>query len=84
MSLLFSVSLSCDAFFLGSVQDIFFGGLSIWRAIRLEGCVFFVCVILSFFLSPWLDQLSLRYQMVYAIFFGDHNPYSILYIICDI
>jgi hypothetical protein len=86
MSLLFSVSLSCDAFFLGSVQDIFFGGLSIWRAIRLEGCVFFVCVILSFFLSPWLDQLSLRYQMVYAIFLEIiiPIPYSILYVIYDL
>ena len=40
--------------------DYLFGGLSAWRA------VFFVCVI--FFLSPWMDQPSLRYQMVYAIF----------------
>ncbi len=31
------------------------------------------------FLSPWMDQLSFRYQMVYAIY-GDHNPYSILHI----
>ena len=52
--------------------DYLFGGLSAWRA------VFFVCVI--FFLSPWMDQPSLRYQMVYAIFYGDHNPYSILHI----
>jgi hypothetical protein len=48
-------------------------GHLIWRAIYLEGyslggLCYFVCVILSFFLSPWLDQLSLRYQMVYAIF----------------
>jgi hypothetical protein len=27
-----------------------------------------------------MDQPSLRYQMVYAIFYGDHNPYSILHI----
>ena len=34
--------LRCLLFF-GSVQDIFFGGLSLWRAIRLEGCVI-LCV----------------------------------------
>ena len=61
-------------FFLGSVQDILFGGLSIWRALRF----FCVCDFVSF-LSPWMDQLSFRYQMVYAIY-GDHNPYSILHI----
>jgi len=70
--------MSCDALFLGSVQDILSGGLPIWRALRLEGCFFCVCDFLSF-LSPWMDQLSFRYQMVYAIY-GDHNPYSILHI----
>jgi hypothetical protein len=59
--------MSYDALFLGSVQDILFGGLSIWRALRLEGCFFCVCDFLSF-LSPWMDQLSFRYQMVYAIY----------------
>ena len=70
--------MSCDALFLGSVQDILSGGLPIWRALRLEGCFFCVCDFLSF-LSPWMDQHSFRYQMVYAIY-GDHNPYSILHI----
>jgi hypothetical protein len=52
----------------------------------LGGLCFFVCVILSFFLSPWLDQLSLRYQMVYAIFLEIiiPIPYSILYVIYDL
>ena len=65
-----------------------FGGLSIWRAICWEGCPF-VCVI--FFLSPWMDQPSLRYQMVYAIFMEIiipipylHIPYSMLYVIYDL
>ena len=73
----FFVSMSCDALFLGSVQDILSGGLPIWRALRLEGCFLCVCDFLSF-LSPWMDQLSFRYQMVYAIY-GDHNPYSHLW-----
>jgi len=42
----------------------------------LGGLFLCVCDFLSF-LSPWMDQLSFRYQMVYAIY-GDHNPYSIL------
>ena len=54
------------------LEGYLFGGLFL-------GGLFFVCVILSFFLSPWLDQLSFHYQMVYAIY-GDHNPYSILHI----
>jgi hypothetical protein len=36
----------------------------------MPGCLFlclFFCVSLSF-MSPWLDQLSFRYQMVYAIY----------------
>ena len=74
----FFVSMSCDALFLGSVQDILSGGLPIWRDLRLEGCFLCVCDFLSF-LSPWMDQLSFRYQMVYIIY-GDHNPYSILHI----
>ena len=79
MSLLFSVSVSCDDFFLGSVQGI------LWRAIYLEGSprggLFFVCVC---FLSPWLDQPSLRYQMVYAIFMEIiiPIPYSIFHTLC--
>ena len=56
--------------------DYLFGGLSAWRA------VFFVCVI--FFLSPWMDQPSLRYQMVYAIFMEIiiPIPYSIFHTRC--
>ena len=54
------------------LEGYLFGGLSAWRA------VFCVCDFVSF-LSPWMDQLSFRYQMVYAIY-GDHNPYSILHI----
>ena len=52
----------------------------------LGGLCSFVYVILSFFLSPWLDQLSLRYQMVYAIFLEIiiPIPYSILYVIYDL
>ncbi len=38
LSLFFCVSISCCALFLGSVQDILSGDLSIWRALRLEGC----------------------------------------------
>ena len=55
----------------------------VWRALYSEGSTLgglflcFFCVSLSF-LSPWLDQLSFRYQMVYL--FRDHNPYSILHI----
>jgi len=66
-------------FFLGSVQDILFGGLSIWRALRF----FCVCDFVSF-LSPWMDQLSLRYQMVYAIFMEIiiPIPYSIFHTLC--
>ena len=47
-----------------------------------------MCVI--FFLSPWMDQPSLRYQMVYAIFMEIiiPIPYSIfhtmLYVIYDL
>jgi hypothetical protein len=66
-------------------------GHLLWRAIYLEGYSLgglcsFVYVILSFFLSPWLDQLSLRYQMVYAIFLEIiiPIPYSILYVIYDL
>ena len=49
----------------------------------------FFCVSLSF-LSPWLDQLSFRYQMVYAIYVEIiipiplHIPYSMLYVIYDL
>ena len=77
MSLLFSVSLSCDAFFLGSVQDIFFGGLSIWRAICWEGCPF-VCVIFFPVSVDGSTFSSLPDGLRH--FFGDHNPYSILHI----
>ena len=54
------------------LEGYLLGGLYAWRAVSL-----FFCVSLSF-LSPWLDQLSFRYQMVYL--FRDHNPYSILHI----
>ena len=70
LSLLFSVSVSCDAFFLGSVQGILFGGLSSWRAVFCV-CVFLVSVDGSPFSS--LPD-GLRH------FYGDHNPYSILHI----
>ncbi len=67
-------------------EHILSGGMSTRRALRLEGCfsVFF-CVSLSF-LSPWLDQLSFRYQMVYAIYLEIiiHIPYSMLYVIYDL
>jgi hypothetical protein len=64
---------------------MFGGTYFVWRAIYSEGSMLgglflcFFCVSLSF-LSPWLDQLSFRYQMVYAIYLEDHNPYSILHI----
>jgi hypothetical protein len=45
------------------LEDYLLGGLYAWRAVSL----FFFCVSLSF-MSPWLDQLSLRYHMVYAIY----------------
>ena len=43
----------------------------------------FFCVSLSF-LSPWLDQLSFRYQMVYAIYLEIIIPiqYSIFHTLC--
>jgi len=64
-------------FFLGSVQDIFFGGLFAWRA------VFCVCDFV-FFLSLSMDQPPLRYQMVYAIFMEIiiPIPYSIFHTLC--
>jgi hypothetical protein len=73
--LLFFFSFSLRPVFLYLV-DYLFGGLSAWRA------VFFVCVI--FFLSPWMDQPSLRYQMVYAIFMEIiiPIPYSIFHTRC--
>jgi hypothetical protein len=46
-----------------SLEGYLFGGLFAWRAV-----LFCVCDFVFLFLSPWLDQLSLRYQMVYAIF----------------
>ena len=58
----------------------------------LGGLFFCVCAFVSF-LFPWLDQLSLRYQMVYAIFMEIiipipysilHTPYSMLYVIYDL
>jgi hypothetical protein len=68
-------------FFLGAyrtsyLEGYLFGGLFAWRA------VFFVCVILS----PWMDQPSLRYQMVYAIFMEIiiPIPYSMLYVMYDL
>ena len=63
------------------MEGYLFGGL-----FRLEGCVFFVRVLLSFFLSPWMDHPSLRYQMVYAIFMEIiiPIPYSMLYVIYDL
>ena len=66
-------------FFLGSVQDLLFGGLSALRA------VFCVCDFVLF-LSPWMDHPSLRYQMVYAIFLEIiiPIPYSMLYVIYDL
>jgi hypothetical protein len=51
------------------LEGYLFGGLSAWRA------VFFVCDFVSF-LSPWMDQLSFRYQMVYAIY--DDRPFIVL------
>ena len=68
--------MSCDAFFfLGSVQDILFGGLSVWRAIRLEGCFFCVCDFVSVDGSTFSSLPDgLRH------FYGDHNPYSILHL----
>ena len=67
-------------FFLGSVQDILFGGLSIWRALSLGGLCFFCACAFVFFLvsvdgSPFSSLPDgLRH------FYGDHNPYSILHI----
>jgi len=61
-------------------EHILSGGLSTRRALCLEGCFSVFFVFLSLSLSPWLDQLSFRYQMVYAIYLEDHNPYSILHI----
>ena len=60
-------------------EHILSGGLSTRRALRLEGC-FSVFLCFSF-LSPWLDQLSFRYQMVYVIYLEIiiHIPYSIFH-----
>ena len=51
----------------------------------LGGRFFCVCDFV-FFLSPWMDHPSLRYQMVYAIFLEIiiPLPYSILYVIYDL
>jgi len=51
----------------------FDGTYFVWRAIYSEGSTLgglflYFFVFLSFSLSPWLDQLSFRYQMVYAIY----------------
>jgi hypothetical protein len=64
-----------------SLEGYLFGGLFAWRAV-----LFCVCDFVFLFLSPWLDQLSLRYQMVYAIFLEIiiPIPYSILYVIYDL
>ena len=67
----------------------FDGTYFVWRAIYSEGSplgglfLCFFCVSLSF-LSPWLDQLSFRYQMVYAIYLEIiiHIPYSIFHTLC--
>jgi len=50
--------------FLGLYRDVLSGGLFTWRSTPggLFLC-FFLC-----FMSSWLDQLSFRYQMVYAIY----------------
>ena len=60
-------------------EGYLFGGLSAWRSVLC------VCDFVSF-LSPWMDQPSLRYQMVYAIFLEIiiPIPYSILYEIYDL
>ena len=70
---------------------MFGGTYFVWRALYSEGSMLgglflcFFCVSLSF-LSPWLDQLSFRYQMVYAIYLEIiiHIPYSMLYVIYDL
>ena len=76
----------------GTVFLLFFLSLYVlffylWWTIYLEGYLlgglsFFVYVI--FFLSPWMDQPSLRYQMVYAIFMEIiiPIPYSIFHTRC--
>jgi hypothetical protein len=68
---------------------MFGGTYSVWRAVYSEGSTLgglFLCffgVSLSV-LSPWLDQLSFRYQMVYAIYLEImiHIPYSIFHTLC--
>jgi len=62
-----------------SLEGYLFGGLFAWRAV----CFFCVCDFVFFLVSVAGSTFSslpdgLRH------FFGDHNPYSILYIICDI
>jgi hypothetical protein len=63
-------------------------GHLLWRAICLEGYLLgglFFCVCdFVFFLSPWMDHPSLRYQMVYAIFMEIiiPIPYSIIHTLC--
>jgi len=75
--------------FIGSVQDLFFGGLSIWRLFAWRA-VFFVCVILFFLVS--VDG-STFFSLPDGLrhFYGDHNlysilhiPYSMLYVIYDL
>jgi len=68
---------------------MFGGTYFVWRAISSEGSMLgglflcFFCVSLSF-LSPWLDQLSFHYQMVYAIYLEIiiHIPCSIFHTLC--
>jgi hypothetical protein len=67
---------------------IFGGTYFVWKAIYsealcLEGCFSVFCFSLSF-LSPWLDQLSFSFQMVYAIYLEIilHIPYSIFHTLC--
>ena len=64
-------------------ENILSGGLCTRRVLRGGLFLCFFCVSLSF-LSPWLDQLSFRYQMVYGIYLEIiiHIPYSIFHTLC--
>jgi hypothetical protein len=81
----FSLLLSLAVpYFLGAyrtsyLEGYLLGGLYDWRGLFL--CFF--CAFLSF-LSPWMDQLSFRYQMVYAIYLEIiiPIPYSIFHTLC--
>jgi hypothetical protein len=62
-------------------------GHLIWRSIYLEGSSvggMFLCFFFLSFLSPWMDQLSFRYQVVYAIYLEIiiPIPYSIFHTLC--